>query len=970
MKEIHTGYSAIEFEMEDIESSDQIARTISTIPAIEPGQAEIVLPAVPEGYKVTLYGSDRLPVIDKAGAIHTPLVDTEVKLLFRVENLHGQDQAISDNVTVLVPGQHVQSEKLNKEPSVIPSLREWLGRTGDFILTNRSKIIVNPLDRESLQQTAFTLQNDLSDIGGFHLDIEFGHPQAGDLYLALDASLASLGQEGYILDIDEIVSLKSAAATGVFYGTRSVLQMLKQAEGNDKIPKGTARDYPKYEIRGLMLDVARKFYTIDFLRDYVKLLSWYKMNQFQIHLNDDVGTPFADGTYTAFRLESTTYPGLASATGYYTKDEFRELQRLGMAYGVNVIPEIDTPGHSRSFVDYNPSLGTKGNLDITRPETVQFVKSLFDEYLDGDNPTFIGPDVHIGTDEYWGDTERFRSYMDEMIRYIDAKGKHPQLWGGLREYDGATPISTAATMNIWHEPYGDAQQAVDAGFDIINTENSYLYLVPRLFREYVDPQLMYHQWEPNIWTSSSLPSGHPKLRGAMLALWNDISDSVGVSMHDTHDRMFPAVQIVAEKTWTGTRTDRAYDKYAKGTSVIGDAPGTDFSYKVKTSSSNGTVIRYLFDGGFADSSGNPYHGTGTNVTITGGRSGQGSQGVRLHGGASYIETPLQSLGFGWTLSMWINPDADNADDAVLLESPAGQLKLKQGKTGKLGFTKEHYHTAFNYEVPSGKWTHLLLIGDNQGVSLYANGDEYVERLLSAYTRPQLHTMILPLARIGSTTNSFKGVIDSVIVYNHAADVLEGDNLALGRQVQASETGDPEYSPELAVNGNLHSRWSSTNVDDAWFAVDLGAPKEVAKVAIRFGDAFPSKYQIFVSESGQHWTNVLADDGVIECRGGVITTRFAPHTVQYVKYQGIERGTEYGSCTKFGTSIHEFNIYGPERLSVYLKKAGQAEDMLASGRGDAGTRSRLSELLGEFPHVNDRSISTLEQLIAELQESVD
>ena len=968
MKEIHTGYSSIEFEMENIESSDQIARTITTIPAIESGQAEIVLPTVPEGYKVTLYGSDRLPVIDKAGAIHTPLVDTEVKLLFRVENLHGQDQAISDNVTVLVPGQHAQTEDLNMEPSVIPSLREWLGRTGDFVLTNRSKIIVNPLDRESLQQTAITLQNDLSEIGGFHLDIEFGHPQAGDLYLSLDESIASLGQEGYILDIDDYVSLKSAAATGAFYGTRSVLQILKQAEGNDKIPKGTARDYPKYEIRGLMIDVARKFYTIDFLRDYVKLLSWYKMNQFQIHLNDDVGTPFADGTYTAFRLESTTYPGLASATGHYTKDEFRELQRLGMAYGVNVIPEIDTPGHSRSFVDYNPSLGTKGNLDITRPETVQFVKSLFDEYLDGDNPTFIGPDVHIGTDEYWGDTERFRWYMDEMIRYIDAKGKHPQLWGGLREYDGATPISTAATMNIWHEPYGDAQQAVDAGFDIINTENSYLYLVPRLFREYVDPQLMYHQWEPNIWTSSSLPSGHPKLRGAMLALWNDISDSVGVSMHDTHNRMFPAVQIVAEKTWTGTRIDRAFDEYAKSSTVTGDAPGTDLTFQVKTVNGGGMVLRYSFDGGFADSSGNRYDGTGTNVSISEGATGQG---VRLHGGESYVETPLHSLGFGWTLSLRIKPDAGNPDDAVLLESPpAGRLKLRQGKSGKLGFTKEHYDSTFDYEVPAGVWTDLLLIGDHQGVSLYVNDGEYVEHLVAALTRPKLHTMILPLARIGSKTNAFKGVIDSVIVYNHAADVLEGANLALGRPVQTSETGDPQYAPELAVDGNLLNRWSSANVDDAWFVVDLGEPKEVAKVVFRFGDAFPSKYRIYVSSDGQTWTNVLADDGVIECRGGVITTTFAPRFVRYVKYQGIERGTEYGSCTKFGTSIHEFDIYGPERLSVYLKKAGQAEDLLASGRGDAGTRSRLSELLGEFPHVNDRSVGALERLIAELKDSMD
>lgn len=96
-----------------------------------------------------------------------------------------------------------------------------------------------------------------------------------------------------------------------------------------------------------------------------------------------------------------------------------------MAYGVNVVPEIDTPGHSGVFIDYDPSLGEGKQLDITRPETIAFVKGLFDEYIDGDNPTFIGPDVHIGMDEYFGsDKEAFRQYMDTLINHINGKGKH------------------------------------------------------------------------------------------------------------------------------------------------------------------------------------------------------------------------------------------------------------------------------------------------------------------------------------------------------------------------------------------------------------------------------------------------------------------------------------------------------------------------------------------------------------------
>ncbi|MGV2788518.1 family 20 glycosylhydrolase, partial [Clostridium perfringens] len=126
--------------------------------------------------------------------------------------------------------------------------------------------------------------------------------------------------------------------------------------------------------------------------------------------------PFADGTTAAYRLESTTYPGLASGNGHYTKQEFKELQLMAMDYGINVVPEIDTPGHSRAFTSYNPALGDERGLDISKPETVEFVKSLFNEYLDGSDPTFVGPEVHIGTDEYWGpDIERFRWYMDTLV---------------------------------------------------------------------------------------------------------------------------------------------------------------------------------------------------------------------------------------------------------------------------------------------------------------------------------------------------------------------------------------------------------------------------------------------------------------------------------------------------------------------------------------------------------------------------
>ncbi|WP_409340277.1 discoidin domain-containing protein [Paenibacillus sp. MBLB4367] len=960
---IFYGYSFFEFGVYNAGILPKIVKGITQIPPIAKGQTEIELPDVPQGYMVSVYGSDRQPVIDKAGVIHTPLVDTKVNLLFQVENIADPgDKGITGSVPVMVPGAYTQTADLNKEPMVVPSLREWHGRTGDFLLTSGSRIVVNPANQSALSKAAEQTKDDLNDIGGFVPEIVYGAPHTGDIYLSLDDTLSQLGREGYLLDTDNYVSIASADAVGVFFGTRSVLQMLKQDAQHARIPKGTSRDYPKYEIRGLMIDVARKFYTIDFLRDYVKLLSWYKMNQLQIHLNDDVGTPFKDGTNSAFRLESTQYPGLTSKNGFYTKEEFRDLVRLGIDYGVNIVPEIDTPGHSRAFTAYDPTLGTGPHLDITKPATVEFVKSLFDEYIGGDNPTFIGPDVHIGTDEYWGsDKEVFRGYMNTLINHINDKGKHPEIWGGLAEYNGVTPISTQSTMNIWHVPYGNAQQAIDQGFDIINTENSYMYLVPRLYKDYMDTKYMYNNWEPNMFSDMTIPAGHPKLKGAMLALWNDISDASGLSMDDSHDRMFPAVQVLSEKMWSGSREDRNYASYNATAAAVGEAPNANISHKLQVSNPDGSVLKYLFENGFADSSGNGFDGSGRQVTITDGKYGKG---LRFNGGESYLQTPLQSLGFGWTVSMWIKPDADNPDDAVLMESPAGKLLLKQGNTGLLGFTKEHYTSLFQYQVPAGQWTHLLLTGDNKGVSLFVNGDEYVEKLwVRNGSSPRIDTLVLPLARIGSQANAFKGVVDNVMVFNKAVQ-FDGDNLALHKSAQSSSNEAPHLSPDQAVDGNMGTRWSSPFTDDAWFAVDLGSEQPINSAVIKWETAYAQSYKLYISADGEHWTNVKAGDGTIDGHGGVETITFPTANARYVKMEGIKRATDYGY------SIFEFEVYGPGVLGSYLALVKQANDMLTTGKGDAAIRSRLQDVLNNFPYVYDSTLPQLQQLIRELQESID
>ena len=228
----------------------------------------------------------------------------------------------------------------NPCPQVIPALQQWKGAKGTLSLPTQGRIVINPADESALNKTASILIQDLKELMGWEYTVTQGKAQKNDIYLSLAKPDEQLGKEGYVLAITNRVSIEAPTAQGVFWGTRTLLQMLHRQEA--KLAKGTTRDWPEFPNRGFMLDVGRKFFTLDYLKEQIKVLSFYKMNEFQIHLNDNGFPQFFDNdwnkTYAAFRLESERFPGLTAKDGSYTKKEFTELQRMGMAYGVNIIP--------------------------------------------------------------------------------------------------------------------------------------------------------------------------------------------------------------------------------------------------------------------------------------------------------------------------------------------------------------------------------------------------------------------------------------------------------------------------------------------------------------------------------------------------------------------------------------------------------------------------------------------------------
>lgn len=521
---------------------------------------KVPIPTVPEGIDIEFLGADYKQIIDDEGNIHKPLVNSKVIIDFRI--FYEEEEVWTKGIEVTVPGSYGGEIGENSKPYVIPEIKEWIGLEGQCLITSESTIRVGQINREVLLPIATILKQDMSEMMGLDLKVEIGgKPKQSDIYLQLGDEDRAIGEEGYLIHIRDYIALTALSKKGAFYATRTLLQILQRQ--NNSIPQGIIRDYPRYKKRGFMLDVGRRFSSMEALRQYVKLMAWYKMNDFQIHLNDNE-IHFDDTKwrteYAAFRLECDTYKGLAAEDGYYTKKEFGELIDFAKEYGVDIVPEIDTPAHSLAFVQYDETLALgpgkgRDHLNIMKEDTYTFVDDLFEEYMRGDEPTFRFQDVHIGTDEYFGtheELEAFRAYTDRYLRWIKSKGRTPRLWGNLSSFKGKTPVlSEGVIINIWSLDWVDAIEMIKAGYDIINSDDTRLYIVPNAdyYRDYLDKENLFNQWEPNMFRDAyTIPAGHPRLLGGAFSIWND-KIAIKISENEIYGRAKEGIQVLSQKLW-------------------------------------------------------------------------------------------------------------------------------------------------------------------------------------------------------------------------------------------------------------------------------------------------------------------------------------------------------------------------------------------------------------------------------------
>lgn len=821
----------------------------------------------------------------------------------------------------------------NPEPAVIPSLQQWQGREGFTLFGPSTRLLIAG---DGLSGLAEGIANDLRLQTGTLPEVATGQPRPGDIVLGLDPFFPLPGEEAYVIDAGEHLLIAARTPVGLLRGSRTLLQVLSQSPSRDRFPRGKAADFPKYRSRGLTLDVSRKFYTIGYLRRLVRDLAWYKLNVLHLHFTDD----------QAFRLESETYPGLAAGDGHYTKQEFRDLIELGKSLGVTVVPEINGPGHVGAILRYRSDLGSHGAFDPRNPGGMEFMKKLWSEYLDPANPTFTGPLVHIGTDEVetatQEDRELLRAWMNEIFAHVHSYGKEARAWGGLDRYSGATPVDKRIQIDLWNWGWGNAATAFPLGHRLTNIDDAKLYIVPYsgIYRDYLDTADLYRTWEPNQFPALTVPADHPQMNGANFAIWNDRSPSYGISMDDTTDRVLAAVPVFAEKCWRGTRDDADYSAFQSRSSLIREDPAANLRYSVPTGAKDGSLLKYRFDGDLDDRSGNKRTAHAKNTAFVPGETGQALQ---LTGGESYLATPVEARGFGYSISFSLKPDPGNPPDAIILESPQGILTLNTKGSGKLGFTKEGDTTLFDFAPPVGQWTDITLTGDSKGTCLYVNGDEHVERLVH---RTRLTTFVLPLARIGSDHHAFIGAVDNLTVLDHPVDLLgAGRNLALGKPVTASswELDRAELAPGKAVDGDLSTRWSTAAIPDGWLTVDLGRIETLDRAVIHWEIQRGARYKLLASKDGESWTNVLPDEATFTVERRFDPLSFPPIEARFLKFQGVQ-------LSNWGYAIFEIELYGPggKLDPAYRDAISRARSLLSGDGGDPAERQRATDLVADFP----------------------
>ncbi len=385
-----------------------------------------------------------------------------------------------------------------------------------------------------------------------------------------------LTEEGYELEIEsDRASIRGTGARGMWWGTRTLLQLLISNDGH--IPAGRTVDAPSFATRGFLLDAGRKWYSSSFLKDLCTYASFFKMSEFHYHTSDNY--PLNRGhnetwqdVYAQFSLhpESPDLQDLVQRPNEtLSRAEYEDLEHHCAQRGVTVIPEIESPGHCLVVTKWKPELAleTKDLLNLSHPDTVPLVKSIWAEFL----PWFHTKEVNIGADEYDPTlADVYIDFVNEMASFVKQEsGKRVRIWGTYEPSETRT-ISKDIIIQHWQYGQSDPVALANDGYELINSEdwwgymslkNDHMPILPAPYPPFFNNSRVLNfadregwQWSPalfNPYNVTEQPDPKP-VKGALLAAWNDNGPDATTQLEAFY-AIRNGIPTVASRSWSGNR---------------------------------------------------------------------------------------------------------------------------------------------------------------------------------------------------------------------------------------------------------------------------------------------------------------------------------------------------------------------------------------------------------------------------------
>ena len=564
----------------------------------------------------------------------------------------------------------------NKRISIIPQPAVLREGTGSFTIDANTAIVVGSNDPEA-RKVAAMLNVELKKAAGFSLNIE-NAPRKKGIHFLLSPE-EPLGNEGYRLAVTtESISIFAPKPAGLFYGLQTLLQLMpKEIESKQvvkdiswTVPVVNITDRPRFGWRGLMLDVSRHFFTVDEVKAFIDDMARYKYNLMHFHLTDDQGWRLEikslpkltevgawnvkkTGRFNYFSTPAANEP--RDFGGFYTQEQMKELISYAKDRFINIMPEIDVPGHSLAAIASYPDLScTPGTYKVNSGEPImdwhdngtftalidnalcpsnEKVYSFLDKVFTEVAALFPFEYIHMGGDEcaknFWEKSAEVKALMQReklkdmhevqsyfvgrVSKIIATKGKKMMGWDEILE---GGLVKDASVMS-WRGLKGGIE-AAQKGHEVVMTPTTHAYFDYMQGDAAIEPPVYASLRLKKTYEFEPLPEGvDPKLiKGGQANLW---TEQIYNTRHMQY-MLWPRAMAVAEAVWSPKQSrnwnnfvgrvedhfgrfqqaDRKYAPsiYDPSVKVSKDAKGNlllDFETEI-----DGLTVHYSFDNSFPD----------------------------------------------------------------------------------------------------------------------------------------------------------------------------------------------------------------------------------------------------------------------------------------------------------------------------------------------------------------------------------